>query len=66
MITTDFLSGRISGTRLRVEVVAPVYTWQQKRPAAIAGPVVLAARFAGDSHMTDNSTDVSARKRRRL
>lgn len=61
MITsTDFRSGRITGTRLRVEVVAPVYTWQQKRPALIAGPVVFGL------HMTDNSTDVSARKRRHL
>ncbi len=60
MITTDFCSGRITGTRLRVEVTAPVYTWHQKRPAVMAGPVTFGL------HVTDNSTDVSARKRRHL
>lgn len=60
MIATNQLAGRITAPRLRVDSVESLYTWQQKRPAAIAGPATLG--FV----MIDNSTGVSARKRRRL
>jgi hypothetical protein len=55
---SDFCSGRITGTRLHIEGMAPAYVWLQKRPFAVAGPVILGFT------MNDNSTGVSARERR--
>ncbi len=54
MITTTTYAGRITGTRLHIESVTS--GWQLKRPFAVALGV----------STTDNSTGVSARKRRRL
>lgn len=54
MTTINTFAGRITGPRLRVEGVGS--PWQQKRPH------VVALGFT----MIDNSTGVSARKRRRL
>ena len=55
---TDFNSGRITGTRLHIEGMAPAYVWLQKRPFADAVSVTLGFT------KIDNSTGVSARERR--
>jgi hypothetical protein len=61
MITnTDFSSGRITGARLHIEGMGSAYAWQLKRPFGPVGAVAVGVST------TDNSTGVSARKRRRL
>jgi hypothetical protein len=60
MTTTEFLAGRITGTRLHVSGVASAYTWQDKRPVTVTGPVFVGVK------MINNSTVVSARERRPL
>jgi hypothetical protein len=55
MITTlNLTAGAFYGTRLRVESVAPTHAWKQQRPQLISFTMI------------DNSTGVSARKRRHL
>ena len=55
MITTTNLTvGAVYGARLRVESVAPMHAWKQQGPVAVGFPTI------------DNSTGVSARKRRHL
>ena len=52
--TTSLTAGAVYGARLRVESVAPMHAWKQQRPVS-----------AGFNKI-DNSTGVSARKRRDL
>ncbi len=58
--TPNATVGACYGARLRIESVAPMHAWKQQRPQLVTFAV------RGDCTKTDNSTDVSARKRRHL
>jgi|APThiThiocy_cv2_1041547.scaffolds.fasta_scaffold02569_9 hypothetical protein len=52
--TTNLTAGAVYGTRPCVESVAPMHAWKQQRPLAVG------------FNQIDNSTGVSARRRRHL